>query len=118
MPRGKLLSGSRKARANIEGSRRQERETASDTGGRVQPGSGSRWHSKGDVRDQEALIECKQTGKDSFILKITTLHKIVIEAYKEGKRPVLQVEFAHAVPGKFAVITWDDYIRFTREQPR
>lgn len=91
----------------------QERRTASDVGGRVQPGSGAPGFYKGDVRKQgDVRIECKTTGSHSFILKLPTIEKIKSEALLGGEGDwAMQVEF-QTVSGnkKFAIIDWATYL--------
>lgn len=70
-------------------SQKQEKMTAQRFGGRVQPGSGSRAHSKGDVKTSKLLIECKTTEKDAFRLTEGLLAKIEREAIMEGKTGVM-----------------------------
>lgn len=97
-------------------SRAQERKAAKDLGGRTTPGSGSRWHSKGDVVADEEAVECKTTSKQQYPLKAAVLEKILHEAYRMAKRPVLQVEFCHEGSRKYAVIPWEDYLMLTQRQ--
>ena len=75
-------------------SQRQERRTARDFGGRVQPGSGSGWSRKGDVVTPLLLIENKFTGNNSIVLKALALQKICDEATAEGRVPALVIELA------------------------
>lgn len=66
-------------------SQAQEKRTAKEIGGRVQPGSGSMDFAKGDVRDMGKLrIECKTTSKDRYSLKLADLLKIRLEAVMGG----------------------------------
>ena len=84
-------------------SRKQEATIASETGGKVTPGSGNRWHAKGDVSEPQYLIEAKRTDAKSFVLKSEELIKITFEAMAAGKEPVMHVQI-----GKMdvAVIPW------------
>lgn len=76
-------------------SRLQERRAAKDVGGRVQAGSGNSWRSKGDVRDVSQLrMECKYTGKSTYVLQLSDLEKIQLEALKGGLEEwAMQIEF-------------------------
>lgn len=85
--------------------RRQERRTASDFGGRLQPGSGSHWARKGDVVTAILLIENKFTGNNSIVLKALALQKICDEATAEGKVPALVIELAGS---EYVLFTKDD----------
>jgi len=75
-------------------SKLQEARTAKDFRGRVTPASGSQWHSKGDVKTKNWLIECKTTTKQSYSLKVQTWHKIWKEAMSEGRDPLMVIDFA------------------------
>ena len=62
-------------------SKLQERRTARDVGGRVQPASGATPFAKGDVRKMgDIRIECKTTSGQSYVLKKSDLVKIRREA--------------------------------------
>jgi len=74
-------------------SKLQEAKTARDFGGVITPGSGNQWHSKGDVRTPDFLVECKLTSKDSYSLKASTWSKIATEALLEGRDPVMEINF-------------------------
>ena len=73
-------------------SKRQEKKTANDIGGRVTPASGAGKWQKGDVRAVDIRVECKTTEKASYNLKRETLVKIEVEAH-EDEIPVLALEF-------------------------
>lgn len=64
----------------------QERAVAKSLKGRVTPASGALWGSKGDVRNQQFLVECKITEKAAYRLEYTTWHKIKSEANHDGMR--------------------------------
>jgi hypothetical protein len=89
-------------------SQRQEKEAASDLGGRTVAGSGAaKFSGGGDVRRQgEVRVECKYTTKTYFDLKLGTMKKIKLQALKGGlEQPVLQLEFLSGVTSvKYAVV--------------
>lgn len=80
----------------------QEKRIAKEVSGRTVIASGSLWGSKGDVRTEDFLIECKTTQKEFYSLTAVTWKKIRTEAIKDGIRsPVMcislyGVEFAVA----------------------
>jgi hypothetical protein len=74
-------------------SRLQEKRAAKDYKGKTTPGSGNQWHSKGDVRSADYLIECKTTSKASYSLRADTMSKIMDEALLENRTPIMEVEF-------------------------
>ena len=88
-------------------SRRQEQNTAKEVNGCIIPASGSRWHSKGDIRSDKFLIECKTTAKDCYRLTAKTWEKIAKEALRDGIRePVMRLDLrtAHGDVTSFAVM--------------
>lgn len=84
----------------------QEKKIAKETGGERSVASGA-LHRKGDVRAAEVLIEAKWTGKKSFTLKAEVLEKIVSEALREGRMPLLQIELNGRAYG---ILEWDDVL--------
>jgi hypothetical protein len=85
-------------------SQKQEKRAAKRTGGRVQPGSGSKPGAKGDVRNAGALrMECKTTTKKSFTLKLSELEKLEGEA-TSGENPVFEIEFSGVHPSRRFVV--------------
>lgn len=79
-------------RTSLRRSQAQEKNTASLHGGQRQPGSGSGWSRKGDVRTKRTLIETKRTDARQITLKADHLEKIWFEAWSEGRRPILEFE--------------------------
>ena len=74
-------------------SNKQERAIAKELGGRVVTGSGCLWHSKGDSRTDDFLIEAKTTKNKYYKLNVETWLKIEKEATRDGmRRPLLQVD--------------------------
>lgn len=68
-------------------SSRQEKQVAKIVGGKVNANSGAAPFVAGDVVDDNILIECKTTTKEtnSYTVKKTILDKIKQEAYQMGK---------------------------------
>lgn len=73
-------------------SRKQEDRLAARIGGRRTPASGARWHTKGDVRGSQFLIELKWTGKKQITIKAEVLEKIHDEAILDGRLPAVGFE--------------------------
>lgn len=74
-------------------SKRQEREVAQRTGGRLTPASGA-GAVKGDVRVKKVIrIECKTTKNKSFSVTREMIEKLESAAVLSGEMPVLIVEF-------------------------
>lgn len=71
----------------------QEKSVAKDLNARTVVASGALWGSKGDVRHDNLLVECKTTEKDFYSVTIPTWEKIEREAIKDGIRvPVMCVD--------------------------
>lgn len=71
----------------------QERSVAKDLDARTVVASGALWGSKGDVRHDNLLVECKTTDKDYYRFTFTTWEKIEKEATKDGLRlPVMCID--------------------------
>lgn len=96
-------------------SQKQEKRLAKKVGGRVQPGSGSTWGSKGDVKtkghfvedDLAFLYECKYTDGKGFRVTVDLWKEISDKAFFEGKRPALQLEIKDL---HLVVIEEDDWL--------
>ncbi len=88
-------------------SRAQERRDARDYGGRVVSGSGCGQFNKGDVRNDELLIENKRTDKQQIILKAEWLDKIRREALAEGRTPLIGLEISGR---EWVILPKDDYL--------
>lgn len=70
----------------------QENRVAKKMGGKRQRGSGSSIYAKGDVIQEDFLIECKKTIHASLSVKGAWLDKITKEAMAAGKEPALAIE--------------------------
>jgi hypothetical protein len=79
---------------NHRASKLQERKAARDYGGVTTPGSGNKWHSKGDVKSDTELVECKTTTKASYSLKAADLSKHWKYAIVEDKLPLFEIQFS------------------------
>lgn len=94
----------------------QERRVATEVSGRRQPASGAFTHAKGDVVSAELLIDAKTTDK-SFSLTQDVLMKLVTQARKRGKIPMLQVD-VRSMPEssqRWAVIPYDYFLQLKGE---
>jgi len=72
---------------------RSEKRAAARMGGRLQPGSGSKDHSKGDFKLPAFLVENKATTSLSMSVKLDWLRKISGEAAGFTKEPALAIQF-------------------------
>lgn len=71
----------------------QERSVAKDLNAETVIASGALWGSKGDVRSDKLLVECKTTDKSWYSLSLPIWKKIEQEAIHDGLRiPVMCIE--------------------------
>ena len=71
----------------------QEKSVAKDLNAKTVVASGALWGSKGDVRHDEFLVECKTTEKPYYSLTMKVWEKIEKEAIKDGLRiPLMCVD--------------------------
>lgn len=71
----------------------QEKSVAKDLNARTVVASGALWGSKGDVRHDNLLVECKTTEKSYYSLTLSVWEKIEKEAIKDGLRvPVMCID--------------------------
>lgn len=76
---------------------KQEKGTAERFGGQQQPGSGSHWARRHDVRTDALLIENKtrtKPGAKQITLLDADLRSVVTKALLEGRTGILQFELA------------------------
>jgi hypothetical protein len=103
----KTLASKAKGRAKLRRSQSQEKGIARDTGGRRTPGSGSQEHAKGDVKEDEWLIEAKQTVSPRYSLTLSTWRQIEVQAIRASRSPALVVEMAGR---KLVVIDYNTFL--------
>ena len=89
-------------------SQKQEKRIAEEFKGKAQPGSGNKWHSKGDVQSEDFLIECKQTRHASYTLSLKDLKKIERLAKEKAKLPMMIIEFIGS--GEYVVLRKEDFL--------
>ena len=65
-------------------SQKQEKKVAKELNANTVVASGAMWGSKGDVRNDEYLIECKMTQRPFYSLTKSVWEKIQKEAIKDG----------------------------------
>ncbi len=99
---------------NLKRSRLQEKRAARDYDGTVQAGSGNQWHSKGDVRTRNFLIECKTTVHQSYSLARQTWEKIRAEATLDDRLPAMEVDISGL---SLVVLAQQDFLELVRDSP-
>lgn len=63
---------------------------------------------KGDVLGTSFSVSCKGTAKLQFTLKLRDLRKMVEDAHREDRLPVMQLEYTNASE-QFALLRWRDF---------
>lgn len=86
---------------------RQEEDAANLIGGRRHPGSGSMDGLKSDGSSRVFQEESKQTAAKSFRITLEVLNKIVIEARRQAKKPMVHIRF-RKIPDNMVV--WQDWV--------
>lgn len=77
---------------NQKNSDRHEAGIAKRFGGHVNPGSGSSWKRRQDVRTKEVLFEAKYTGKTQVTIKADVLEQLRLHALQDGRIAALHLE--------------------------
>ena len=85
---------------------KHEKRLAKQIGGFRSAASGAFWSRKGDVRNDELLIEHKWTGKKSVTIKSDVLKKITTEAILDSRIPVLGL---HLDGENYVVLVEEDF---------
>jgi len=70
-----------------------EHRVAKREKGKVTPGSGNQWHSKGDVKSDARLIQVKSTVKKSYAITLKSLDEIERQAAAVDREPAFVIEF-------------------------
>lgn len=91
---------------NFKESRKHEDRLAKKIGGSRNAASGAFWSRKGDVRNDELLIEHKWTGKKQVTIKSEVLKKITKEAILDSRTPVLGL---HLDGENYVVMVEEDF---------
>jgi hypothetical protein len=85
---------------------KHEKRLAKKISGSRSAASGAFWSRKGDVRNDELLIEHKWTGKKSVTIKSDVLKKITTEAILDSRIPVLGL---HLDGENYVVLVEEDF---------
>jgi hypothetical protein len=85
---------------------KHEKRLAKKIAGTRSAASGAFWSRKGDVRNDELLIEHKWTGKKSVTIKSDVLKKITTEAILDSRIPVLGL---HLDGENYVVLVEEDF---------
>ena len=81
----------------------QEKSVAKDLDAKTVIASGALWGSKGDVRHDEFLVECKTTEKSFYSVTMKVWEKIEKEAIRDGLRTPLMCVDINDGKDRFAV---------------
>ena len=93
---------------------KQEKKTAKDLSGKVQPGSGNIKHPflKEDALGKEVLAQCKMTEKPSFRITRKEFDLTTERALSMCRMPCWRVDMQGT---DVAIIRWDDYVQILRD---
>lgn len=92
----------------------QEKSVAKDLNAKTVVASGALWGSKGDVRHDNLLVECKTTEKPFYSLSMQIWEKIEKEAIKDGLRvPVMCIDLNNG-KDRYAVFLRKDFHHYKR----
>ena len=97
---------------NYKESRKHEDRLAKKIGGSRNAASGAFWSRKGDVRNEDLLIEHKWTGKKQVTIKSEVLKKITKEAILDSRMPVLGL---HLDGENYVVLLEEDFLQIQNQ---
>lgn len=86
---------------------RKQEQRAHDDGAKKVAASGA-GVLKGDNKGENFLIQCKTTYKSSRTIGIKEWRKVVSDARKEDRMPVMQMQLEDRE--RLAVLPWEDFI--------
>jgi hypothetical protein len=92
-------------------SRKHENRLAKEIGGARTAASGAFWSRKGDVRNDDILIEHKWTGKKTKTISSAELKKVTNEAIMDGRLPVFGI---HLDGVDYVVLLETDFLEIWR----
>ena len=96
----------------VRKSRKQERRTAKDGGGRQVIASGALPGIKGDVRLKDWLVECKTTSSKSYRFTMREWQDHCVEAAMVGRKPAFEIDISGE---EFFVIPRSEFLRFVKQ---
>lgn len=88
----------------------QEKRLRTRDGAKQTPGSGS-GNRKGDAHGLSFCVSAKTTEAKQFRLTLTDLDKMTLDAAREERLPVMQIDFGIR-DEQFAVLRWADFRAF------
>jgi hypothetical protein len=94
-------------------SQKHEKRIAKEIGGSTTAASGAFWSRKGDVRNDDLLVEHKWTGKKSKTIQASELQKITIEAIMDGRTPVFGI---HLDGEDYVILLETDFLELWRKK--
>jgi hypothetical protein len=92
-------------------SQKHEKRLAKEVGGSATAASGAFWSRKGDVRNEDLLIEHKWTGKKTKTISSAELKKITNEAIMDGRLPVFGI---HLDGVDYVILLETDFLEMWR----
>lgn len=97
-------------------SQQQEKKVAEELNATIVVASGAKWGSKGDVRSDKYLVECKMTQKPFYSLTKSVWEKIHKEAIKDGLRIPMMCVDVEGSKHQFIVMLYTDVPEEIKEQ--
>lgn len=94
-------------------SQKHEKRIAKEIGGSTTAASGAFWSRKGDVRNDDLLVEHKWTGKKSKTIQAAELQKITTEAIMDGRTPVFGI---HLDGEDYVILLETDFLELWRKK--
>jgi len=91
---------------------KKEKADEKDFNGKRTSGSGSKWHSKGDVKTNVYLIEDKTTDKGTYAIGVKLWRKIYTEAILSQRIPLFSIKF-NKDGTELIVISKSDFLSVT-----
>jgi hypothetical protein len=102
------------AKLRLKASQRQEKDTAKYYGGRTQPGSGSGWVHRNDVRSKRFLIENKRTDNErSITIKADDLRQLRINATRSD---VIGIMEFYLGGHNYVILHRDDFSGYVEDE--
>ena len=97
----------------LKRSRKQEKDSAKFHGGRVQPGSGSGWVHRNDVRSERFLVENKRTDNErSITIKADDLRQLRVNA---TRRDLIGIMEFYLGGHNYIILHRDDFSGYVDE---
>ena len=92
--------------------KKKEKNDSRDFKSKPVKGSGNHWSHPGDSKNDQFLIESKQTDKDSYSLNIYKWEKIADEALFAFRLPLMSIKIKDT---ELVVLSKEDFLQLTKK---